>query len=197
MVKEVEVSKLSPARYNPRKELAPGMKEWDQLVTSIEEFGFVEPIVWNERTGNVVGGHQRLAVMKHLGYTTVPCSVVDLDEYDEKLLNIALNKIKGEWDYEKLEEVLKDFDAELAELSGFTADEIALILANNEDLSDEDFDFSDWDEDDSDIAGSYVITLVFKNSYFATSWSEQEGFEDQIREGSNSTVIRMQEDGNE
>lgn len=196
MIREIEISKLNPAKYNPRKELAPGMKEWDQLVKSIEEFGFVEPIVWNERTGNVVGGHQRLAVLDYLGHDTVPCSVVDLDEYEEKLLNIALNKIKGDWDYEKLEEVLKAFDAEVAELSGFTADEIALILANNEDIDDDDFDFSDWDDGD-DIAGSYVVTLVFKNSYFAKSWCEKEGFEGQVKDGSSTTVIRMQEDGDE
>lgn len=190
MVREVEIEKLNPAKYNPRVELRPEMREWEHLVQSIQEFGLVEPIIWNERTGNVVGGHQRLEVLRYLGHDTVPCSIVNLDDYDEKLLNIALNKIQGEWDYEKLEEILKDLDTEVAELSGFSADEIALILADNEDLLDEDFDYSEWDNEG--IAGSYVVTLVFQNSWYAERWSEDNGFEDQIKEGSKSTVIRME-----
>lgn len=195
MVREVEIEKLNPAKYNPRVELRPGMREWEHLVQSIQEFGLVEPIIWNERTGNVVGGHQRLEVLRYLGYDTAPCSIVNLDDYDEKLLNIALNKIQGEWDYEKLEEILKDLDTEVAELSGFSADEIALILADNEDLLDEDFDYSEWD--DEGIAGSYVVTLVFQNSWYAERWSEDNGFEGQIKEGSKSTVIRMEGAENE
>lgn len=195
MVREVEIEKLNPAKYNPRVELRPGMREWEHLVQSIQEFGLVEPIIWNEKTGNVVGGHQRLEVLRYLGYDTAPCSIVNLDDYDEKLLNIALNKIQGEWDYEKLEEILKDLETEVAELSGFSADEIALILADNEDLLDEDFDYSEWD--DEGIAGSYVVTLVFQNSWYAERWSEDNGFEGQIKEGSKSTVIRMEGAENE
>lgn len=183
MVREVEIEKLNPAKYNPRVELRPGMREWEHLVQSIQEFGLVEPIIWNEKTGNVVGGHQRLEVLRYLGYDTAPCSIVNLDDYDEKLLNIALNKIQGEWDYEKLEEILKDLETEVAELSGFSADEIALILADNEDLLDEDFDYSEWD--DEGIAGSYVVTLVFQNSWYAERWSEDNGFEGQIRRAAN------------
>lgn len=193
MVREVKITELNPAPYNPRIELEPGMPEWEKLKTSIETFGNVEPIVWNERTGNVVGGHQRLAVLKSMGYETVPCSVVNLDEYDEKLLNVALNKIKGKWDYEKLEEILRDYDFELAAISGFSAEEIAVILANNSDL-DEDFDYGDWDDDDEEpmIGGSYVITLVFANAQLAEEWAEAEGYKDQIKQGSNTTVIRVE-----
>lgn len=193
MVREVKITELNPAPYNPRIELEPGMPEWEKLKTSIETFGNVEPIVWNERTGNVVGGHQRLAVLKSMGYETVPCSVVNLDEYDEKLLNVALNKIKGKWDYEKLEEILRDYDFELAAISGFSAEEIAVILANNSDL-DEDFDYGDWDDDDEEpmIGGSYVVTLVFANAQLAEEWAEAEGYKDQIKQGSNTTVIRVE-----
>lgn len=70
MVREIEIGKLNAAPYNPRVELEPGMPEWEKLRISIETFGSVEPIVWNERTGNVVGGHQRLKVLKHLGHKT-------------------------------------------------------------------------------------------------------------------------------
>lgn len=194
MVQEIKVELLNAAPYNPRIALEPGMPEYEKLKHSIETFGNVEPIVWNKRTGNVVGGHQRLSVLKNMGYETVPCSVVDLDDTDEKLLNIALNKIKGQWDYDKLEDILKDFDHEVATASGFSAEEIAVILANNNELYDDD-DFSDWDDDPEEITvgGSYVVTLVFQSEGLAQEWAENEGYKDQIREGSSSTVIRIEE----
>lgn len=173
----------------------PGMKEYEKLKNSIIEFGNVEPIVWNERTGNVVGGHQRLTVLIDLGYKEVPCSVVDLDEAEEKLLNIALNKIKGAWDYDKLEELLSDFDYEVASISGFSEDEIAVLLARNDDIDCDDEDYSEWDDtiDESIVGGSYVITLVFANNELANEWAEAEGFKDQVRENSSTTVIRIEE----
>lgn len=194
MVREIEIGKLNAAAYNPRIELEPGMPEWEKLKKSIEDFGNVEPIVWNERTGNVVGGHQRLAVLKSMGYEKIPCSVVELDERDEKLLNVALNKIKGQWDYDKLEDLLKGLDSEVATASGFSAEEIAIILANNEDLEgDEDTDWGeDFWADTPVVGGSYVVTLVFENAWLARKWAEAEGYKDQIREGTTSTVIRME-----
>lgn len=194
MVREIKVTELNAAQYNPRIALEPGMPEWEKLKTSIERFGNVEPVVWNRRTGNVVGGHQRLAVLKSMGYESVPCSVVDLDEKEEKLLNIALNKIKGQWDYDKLEEILSGFDYEVATASGFSAEEIAVILANNDDLGD-DADYGDWDDGEEKpiVGGSYVVTLVFANAELAAQWAENEGYKDQIREGSNTTVIRVEE----
>lgn len=195
MVREIEISKLNAAPYNPRIHLMPGMAEYEKLKNSIIEFGNVEPIVWNERTGNVVGGHQRLTVLIDLGYKEVPCSVVDLDEAEEKLLNIALNKIKGAWDYDKLEELLSGFDYEVASISGFSEDEIAVLLASNEDIDSDDEDYSEWDDtiDESIVGGSYVITLVFANNELANEWAEAEGFKDQVRENSSTTVIRIEE----
>lgn len=196
MVREINVKELNAAPYNPRISLEPGMPEYEKLENSIKTFGNVEPIVWNERTGNVVGGHQRLTVLKNMGYETVPCSVVNLDENEEKLLNVALNKIKGQWDYDKLEDILREFDYEVATASGFSAEEIAVILANNEDLLSDEDDYGDWDDGEDDgpeiIGGSYVVTLVFANGELAAEWAEGEGFKDQIREGSNTTVIRIE-----
>lgn len=197
MVRDVDISELKEAAYNPRVQLLPGMPEYEKLKTSIEQFGNIEPIVWNERTGNVVGGHQRLTVLKSLGYTTVPCSVVNLDENEEKLLNVALNKIKGQWDFEKLEKILRSFDYEVATASGFAAEEIAVLLADNEELyGDIDDDFGIWGDSDSDeeiIGGSYVVTLTFSNAKFADEWATAHGYKDQIREGSKTTVIRIEE----
>ena len=197
MVQEIEVSKLNAAPYNPRVDLMPGMPEWEKLKRSIEQFGNVEPIVWNQRTGNVVGGHQRLKVLTDMGYTTVPCSIVDLDEAEEKLLNIALNKIKGQWDHDKLEAILKDFDFEVATASGFSAEEIAILLASDDDLEEDDIDYSEWDElgEEQVVGGSYVVTLIFANAELATEWAENEGYKDKIREGSQTTVIRVEGSG--
>ena len=86
-IQKIPVSQLQPAKYNPRKDLKPGDPEFEKLRRSVEEFGYVEPIIWNRRTGVVVGGHQRLKVLQHLGYTEVDCVVLDLDEQKERALN--------------------------------------------------------------------------------------------------------------
>lgn len=103
---EFEISKLKLAEYNPRMIDADDL---DGLARSIKEFGFVEPVVVNsnsDRTNTVIGGHQRIRAAKKLGMDKVPCVFVDLDEPKEKALNIALNKISGEWDFKKLQELM-------------------------------------------------------------------------------------------
>ena len=97
-IEKISISKLNPAKYNPRKDLKPGDAEYEKLKRSIEEFGYIEPIIWNKKTGNVVGGHQRLKILKSMGCTEVECVVLDLDSNKEKALNVALNKIGGEFD---------------------------------------------------------------------------------------------------
>ena len=129
-IKRMKLDKLRPAAYNPRIALKPGDPEFEKLKNSIETFGNVEPIVWNKRTGNVVGGHQRLSVLKELGETETDVSVVDLSDADEKLLNVALNKIKGDWDYDRLSELLKQFEPGDVKLSGFSAQEVAILCAD-------------------------------------------------------------------
>jgi DNA modification methylase len=110
------------AKYNPRKISDQAL---DSLVQSIERFGFVDPVIVNDRTGILVGGHQRLKAAKKLGLKDVPVVAVNLDEAEEKALNVALNKISGEWDLELLRGVLEDVQASGLDLSltGFTEDE--------------------------------------------------------------------------
>ncbi len=129
-IQKIKAERLNPAAYNPRKDLKPGDKEYEKLKRSIEEFGCVELIVWNKRTGNVVSGHQRLKILLEYGHTEIDCVVVDLDEQREKALNIALNKIQGEWDENKLAEVMADLDAGAFDVSltGFDAAEIDELL---------------------------------------------------------------------
>lgn len=97
--------------------------EYENLRRSINTYGMLIPVVWNERTGRVVGGHQRLTVLENEGETEVDVSVVDLDETQEKQLNVALNKVEGGWDEEKLAELLAELGDD-ATLTGFTQAEI-------------------------------------------------------------------------
>lgn len=101
---------LNPAIYNPRKRLKPGDEEYEKLKRSVETFTYVDPIIVNA-DGTVIGGHQRLFVLRDLGYIEADVSVVNLNKNDEKALNIALNKISGEWDEVKLAEIFADLKA--------------------------------------------------------------------------------------
>ena len=117
---------LLPADYNPRKDLKPGDAEYEKLKRSIEQFGYVEPVIWNRLTGRVVGGHQRLKVLMDMGMSEVDCVVVELPEEKEKALNIALNKISGEWDKDKLALLITDLQGSDFDVSmtGFDPAEI-------------------------------------------------------------------------
>ncbi len=129
-IEKMKVTDLIPADYNPRLDLQSGDKEYEKLKRSIQEFGYVDPVIWNERTGVVVGGHQRLKVLQELGYEEIDVSVVDLSEEQEKTLNIALNKIEGDWDNFKLKELLEDIDTGSFDitLTGFDEDEIENLM---------------------------------------------------------------------
>ena len=142
-LKVLPVSVLRPAEYNPRKKLKPGDKEYKKIKASIEEFGFADPLVVNADM-TIIGGHQRLTVAMDLGYTEVPCAVVDVDKTREKALNIALNKITGQWDEEMLAALLKDLDTVQfnTDLTGFEKDEIAALCSKlyDKDVKEDGFD---------------------------------------------------------
>ena len=129
-IQKVNAARLNPAAYNPRRDLKPGDKDYEKLKRSIEEFGFVEPVVWNGATGNVVGGHQRLKVLLDMGETEIDCVVVNLGPEQEKALNLALNRIQGGWDETKLAEVMADLDASAFDVSltGFDAEEVDALM---------------------------------------------------------------------
>ncbi|PAF18596.1 ParB N-terminal domain-containing protein [Terribacillus saccharophilus] len=130
-IKQIETSRINPAAYNPRIELQPGDPEYEALKKSIKEFGYIEPLVWNEATGNLVGGHQRFKVIMEEQRSSVQVSVVNLSPEKEKALNLALNKISGDWDDYKLEQLLQDLsetDIDLA-LTGFSESELEDALA--------------------------------------------------------------------
>ncbi len=143
-IQKIPIEKLNPAKYNPRKDLKPGDPEYEKLKKSIETFGYVEPIIWNKRTGNIVGGHQRLKILLERGYTKIECVVVDLDDTQEKALNVALNKVSGEWDLPKLADLISELDSELFDitLTGFDAAEIEDLFSkvHDKDVKEDDFD---------------------------------------------------------
>jgi DNA modification methylase len=131
-IEKIPIKKINPAPYNPRKDLKPGDSEYDKLKRSILEFDMVEPLVWNKQTGNLVGGHQRLKILIENGETRVDCSVVDLSKSKEKALNIALNKIQGEWDFPKLRDLLLEIDTGEfdIDITGFDAGELEQLVAS-------------------------------------------------------------------
>ena len=139
-IRKVPVKDLKPAKYNPRKDLQPGDPEFEKLKRSVEEFGYVEPILWNQRTGVVVGGHQRLKVLQHLGYTEVDCVILDLDEKKEKALNVALNKISGDWDLPLLTALLKDLNdgGYDATITGFDVSEMSDLFDDQSEIKEDD-----------------------------------------------------------
>lgn len=126
-IEKMRLRDLQKAEYNPRR-MSEEMKE--KLKKSIEEFGYVEPIVWNARTGRIVGGHQRYdALMDLYGEDyEVEVVVVDLSEDDEKVLNIALNAIRGDWDMSKLRQVFEELSIDEIEDLGFDEAEVEKIL---------------------------------------------------------------------
>lgn len=132
----VPFGQLKPADYNPR-EMPPA--EMESLKRSLTEFGFVQPVIARKEDGLIVGGHQRLQALRelmaddpNLDTTLVPVVWVEgMSDDRTKLLNIALNRIHGEWDYEKLNVLLADLTASLPDsldLSGFPKVEIDDIL---------------------------------------------------------------------
>lgn len=139
-----KLNELVAADYNPRKALTPEDSEYQKIKRSIEEFGYVDPIIINE-DGTIIGGHQRCTVLKDLGYEEVDVVVVSLDKQREKALNIALNKITGEWDELKLKDLLLDLDLGDYDISltGFEQEDLAELVDNlavEPEAMDDDFD---------------------------------------------------------
>lgn len=135
---------LKPAAYNPRKKLKAGDKEYEKIKNSILEFGYIEPIIVNYDM-TVIGGHQRLTVLKDLGFKEVQCAVVEIkDENKVKALNIALNKITGNWNEQLLADLLVDLQAANfnTDFTGFEAPEIEQLFSkvHNKEINEDVFD---------------------------------------------------------
>ena len=159
--KTMKIADLIPADYNPRKDLQPGDREWEKISDSLENFGLVEPLVYNERSGRIVGGHQRAKILAYQGQTEAMVSVVDLDDEAEKILAAKLNRVQGFWDSRKLAELLteiKEATGSIAE-TGFEDWEYESMTQEYDHIEYllED-DFSDAGKSESD---TFAITFTF------------------------------------
>jgi ParB/RepB/Spo0J family partition protein len=157
-IKELDIDLLKPAIYNPRK-IKP--EQLEDLVRSIKQFGFVDPVVVRLNDNMIIGGHQRYEAAKILKYKTVPVVQLDISDNDAKVLNLALNKISGDWDKPKLSELIKELNLDInidATLSGFNNEEIDKLL---NDLALRDGIEA---EDQTDLLSSeYQVVITCKN----------------------------------
>ena len=149
----MKLADMAPAEYNPRKDLQPGDHEWEKIENSLETFGMVEPIVFNERSGRIVGGHQRAKILAHNGEEEVDVSIVDLSDEDEKILCAKLNRVQGYWDTTKLAELLTEIKEATGSIEATGFDEWEM-----ESLTKEYDHIDDLMEDDFTDAGSHEQT---------------------------------------
>jgi len=147
---KISIDKIKPAPYNPRIDIKDNPDFYEKLKNSIEKFGYVEPIIYNKRTGHIVGGNQRYQILKDKGIKEIEVVEIDLPEEDEKALNIALNKISGDWDFPKLNELILDLEEQDydIELTGFDEKEIDKLFEDIKEEYNPQYDFSkdikDW-----------------------------------------------------
>jgi ParB-like chromosome segregation protein Spo0J len=145
-VRNLPIGQLQPATYNPRKILSPKSPAYRKLRASLEQFGLVEPLVWNETTGRVVGGHARLRILKSLGVKEVAVSVVRLDEAREKSLNVVLNnqEAQGRFDPARLADLLDELkDLPELDMTGFDDTHLAALRFEPEEEVPEEADGAD------------------------------------------------------
>ena len=154
-MERLPIDRLKPAKYNPRKNLQPGDAAYEKIRRSLRDFGYVDPIVWNEVTGNIVGGHQRYKVLVNEGVREVDCVVVHIeDPQAEKALNIALNKATGDWEPTALADLLQDL-----QLSGYDVTATGFDIAEVDDLFSKVHD-KEVKDDDCDANPETVVPFV-------------------------------------
>jgi len=177
----MRLSDLKPAPYNPRKRLKPGDKAFEALKASIERWDLVEPLVVNIRTGNIISGHQRYNALLELGYEQAECSIVDLDDHKEKLLNVAMNRITGLWNYDKLEVLFAEFGMEDIQFTGFTEGEIHTLFDKELEAAAE-FEDSETEGDGGGrvLDEKFTLYLSFASRDEAEGWLKMNGYEERF-----------------
>lgn len=160
-LKTVPLQEIKLADYNPRIDLQSGDPEYEKLKNSILQFGYIDPIIWNERSGNIVGGHQRFKVLVDLGYEEFEVVPVDYSPEVERACNLALNKISGDFVEEKVADLLhylQENDFELT-YTGFDPEEVFDLLSTYYDeqpVTDEDLEDFDPDQEAEMILEPYT-----------------------------------------
>ena len=202
--KVLQLVEIKAAAYNPSKDLQPGDAEYERLKNSITEFGFVEPIIVNQRNMTLVGGHQRYKILQELGKTETEAVVVDLDANEEKTLNIALNKIEGDWDTGKLQELLQELAPEDVMRTSFNEFEIKDILRELDSVAQEtgaqlatesdgeEKEQGTLDKPEETSAKGFEIYLSFTTQEAAENWLASHGI-NQTFSDNRSIVLSMGE----
>ena len=198
----MKVKDIHPAAYNPRVTLKPGDDEWEALNSSLDRFGLVEPLVINKTTGLLVSGHQRLNVLKTQGVDEVEVVIIEVDPEQEKLLNIALNKIDSEWDYEKLKDLFDEIDEDDVKFTGFTAEELDSLF--NTDFTSDDDDGDPAGQEDTDDSEKpepkekpegvkeFNIFVSFPSKEIAEKWLKDRGVDVTYEGAARNITIRME-----
>lgn len=176
------IADMNRAAYNPRVDLQPEDEEYQAIERSLKRHGLVQPIVWNRRTNTVVSGHQRLTVLEAQGETEVTVSVVDLDYIQEKELNVALNKITGEWDDDKLSVILNELGEEATD-TGFTLPEIDVLRDELKSYFN-DVTAPDEEEPTEEPEESFLLSLTFDAA-------DEKPLKAYIKEHSEDAVVRI------
>lgn len=176
------IADMNRAAYNPRVDLQPEDEEYQAIERSLKRHGLVQPIVWNRRTNTVVSGHQRLTVLEAQGETEVTVSVVDLDDIQEKELNVAMNKITGEWDDDKLSVILNELGEEATD-TGFTLPEIDVLRDELKSYFD-DVTAPDEEEPTEEPEESFLLSLTFDAA-------DEKPLKAYIKEHSEDAVVRI------
>lgn len=176
------IADMNRAAYNPRVDLQPEDEEYQAIERSLKRHGLVQPIVWNRRTNTVVSGHQRLTVLEAQGETEITVSVVDLDDIQEKELNVALNKITGEWDDDKLSVILNELGEEAID-TGFTLPEIDVLRDELKSYFD-DVTAPDEEEPTEEPEESFLLSLTFDAA-------DEKPLKAYIKEHSEDAVVRI------
>ncbi len=197
--KVIKLSRLKAAPYNPRQDLQPGDSRYEKIKNSVGRYGIVVPIIVNKNGWRIISGHQRYKILKEQGVTETEVVIVDLDEEKEKLLNLALNKIRGQWDIPKLSELLKEFDDEQLEVSGFSVDEIEALTAEYEDAIEKTLEEAEVEDENEDTPktneggqeapqGEVLVYLSFEKKDDALEWLKAHRIEKDFGAGNNVNI---------
>ena len=172
-IKELLINDIKPSQFNPRITLTEADEEYQQILSSINTYGMVEPLVVNKVNNCCLGGHQRLQVLKDMGVKSCKCVLVEVhDESKEKALCIALNKIHGEWDEEKLTALISDEEI-TAFVTGFSQTDIDI---------DRYIEQNDLDGEEADEVVEQNVAIRISNYMFKITMAEYQSMLQSIRE---------------
>ena len=188
---EIDINKLIFPKYNPRKKLKPEDKEYQKIKKSIEEFGYTDLVIIN-KDNTIISGNQRTQVLMDMGYKKIKVVQIDIDKTKEKALNIALNKITGEWDYAMLGDLLLDLDSQNydLEITGFDLDEIEGIMAplgleEEKEVIEDDFDCTPPEEPKAKYGDIYQLG----NHYLMCGDSTKEEDVEKLMNGNKADMV--------